>query len=426
MAPSIAHGEQMKAESVEGAMVMVMEVPSFLQLFTSFMTDAGGHAGAGITAPSAAGRTIATPAWRDAVYHATSMGMCGWNAAAADVHGVYERASKLVDFVRAVTPDAAYLVQMLSERRTRRTSTSRALRCRSGGERYPELGTIKMKYDPDEDEIRLLDCWHCVGWDCGSERYVGHSGLLFWTQTGFSPTLSSESRSDFSIQEDLRHTITAADYLGAVSDEWGEGEDQDAPTMWEYAGAWQSLVSARTRGPARESARRGTEKRILEVGATRKRHEEWNWYQIGTRNLAVESSRWDAMRAGSGVNVRCTRAFDSTRGQGSSNGWTQPDPESGVAVQKEIVGELIGRGLVCRPRALWRRLVVMWSPEREKAWSQVTPLLQDCPTVGGGGGGDKADRCPVPAWGGRGSLRERELAARRSTGARGIDSVGWR
>ncbi|KAJ7496384.1 hypothetical protein FB451DRAFT_1359069 [Mycena latifolia] len=47
MAPLIVHAEQMKAESVEGAMVMVMQSPSFLPFFTSFMTEAGGNAGAG-------------------------------------------------------------------------------------------------------------------------------------------------------------------------------------------------------------------------------------------------------------------------------------------------------------------------------------------------------------------------------------------
>ncbi|KAJ6617297.1 hypothetical protein B0H10DRAFT_1948381 [Mycena sp. CBHHK59/15] len=34
------------------------------------------------------------------------------------------------------------------------------------GDHYPELATIKMKYDPD----RLLDCWQCIGWDSESSR----------------------------------------------------------------------------------------------------------------------------------------------------------------------------------------------------------------------------------------------------------------
>ncbi|KAJ7496381.1 hypothetical protein FB451DRAFT_1385793 [Mycena latifolia] len=59
-----------------------------------------------IAAPTAAS---VPPAWRDAVYHVTGMGMWGWNAAAADARGVYERTSRLMDFVRTATPDAAYL-----------------------------------------------------------------------------------------------------------------------------------------------------------------------------------------------------------------------------------------------------------------------------------------------------------------------------
>ncbi|KAJ7496377.1 hypothetical protein FB451DRAFT_1359065 [Mycena latifolia] len=118
-------------EGVEGAMVMVMEFPTFLPFFTSFT---GGNAGAvkvgysvshtswlvarasfasessrrtelvdalmaasgtplmliQITAPTAAS---VTPAWRDTVYPVTSMGMWGWSATAADVRGVYERTS---------------------------------------------------------------------------------------------------------------------------------------------------------------------------------------------------------------------------------------------------------------------------------------------------------------------------------------------
>jgi hypothetical protein len=74
-----------------------------------------------ITAPTAAraadlapGRTRVTPAWREAVYHVTSMGMWNWNATREEVMGVYDRTSRLMDHVRAVTPDAAYLVRSRS------------------------------------------------------------------------------------------------------------------------------------------------------------------------------------------------------------------------------------------------------------------------------------------------------------------------
>ncbi|KAJ7819233.1 hypothetical protein B0H13DRAFT_391706 [Mycena leptocephala] len=44
IAPLLTHAEAMKAEGVDGAMAMVMEFPTYLPLFTSFMTDAGGNA----------------------------------------------------------------------------------------------------------------------------------------------------------------------------------------------------------------------------------------------------------------------------------------------------------------------------------------------------------------------------------------------
>ncbi|KAJ6556598.1 FAD-binding domain-containing protein [Mycena vulgaris] len=214
MAPLLAHAAQLEADGVAGAGVMVMEFPSFLPFFNSFMTDAGGNAGAGkvgysvsltsrlvprasfaspasrtalvdalmaasgapapdaplmiiqITAPTAAragdlapGRTSVTPAWREAVYHVTSMGMWGWNATAREVRGVYERTSALMDHVRAVTPDAAYLNEADVYEPNHEVSF--------WGDHYAELVGIKMKYDPE----RLLDCWQCVGWDSESERY---------------------------------------------------------------------------------------------------------------------------------------------------------------------------------------------------------------------------------------------------------------
>ncbi|KAJ7689187.1 hypothetical protein B0H17DRAFT_1202544 [Mycena rosella] len=214
MAPLIAHAEQLKAEGVEGAMVMVMEFPTFLPFFNSFMTDAGGNAGAGkvgysvsltsrlvprasfsseadrtalvdalmaasgapapdaplmiiqITGPTAVhavdlapGRTSVTPAWRDAVFHVTSMGMWGWNATESDIRGVYKHTSALMDHVRAITPDAAYLNEADVYEPNHEVSF--------WGAHYPELVTIKMKYDPE----RLLDCWQCVGWNQDSERY---------------------------------------------------------------------------------------------------------------------------------------------------------------------------------------------------------------------------------------------------------------
>ncbi|KAJ7496389.1 hypothetical protein FB451DRAFT_1385799 [Mycena latifolia] len=63
-----------------------------------------------ITSPTAAGhadvapeRTSFTPCT------VTSMGMRAWYTTAADMRGVYERTSRLIDYVTAVTPDAAHL-----------------------------------------------------------------------------------------------------------------------------------------------------------------------------------------------------------------------------------------------------------------------------------------------------------------------------
>ncbi|KAJ7446298.1 hypothetical protein FB451DRAFT_1412323 [Mycena latifolia] len=160
-------------------------VPSFLPFFV-FMTDAGGNAGVEkvgynvslasqlvprasfafeasraelITAPTAAGPADVTPAWRDTVYHVTTIGMWRWNATAADVRGVYDRTSKLMDYVTVVTLDAAYFNEADVHEPNFEVSF--------WGEHDPELVAIKMRYDPD----RLLDCWHCPGWDRDSERY---------------------------------------------------------------------------------------------------------------------------------------------------------------------------------------------------------------------------------------------------------------
>ncbi|KAJ7860888.1 FAD-binding domain-containing protein [Mycena leptocephala] len=120
-----------------------------------------------ITAPTATrpadlapGRTSVTPAWREALYHVTSMGMWNWNATKQDIMGVYDRTSRLMDNVRKVTPDAAYLNEADVYEPNHEVSF--------WGDHYPELATIKMKYDPD----RLLDCWQCVGWTPDSERYA--------------------------------------------------------------------------------------------------------------------------------------------------------------------------------------------------------------------------------------------------------------
>ncbi|KAJ7496371.1 hypothetical protein FB451DRAFT_1549545 [Mycena latifolia] len=128
----ITHTEKMKAEGVEG----------FLPFFT-FMTDAGGNAGdvwdtaypsprgssralrlrilvvdaliaasgaplmiIQITAPTAAGRTSVTPAWRDAVYHVTHMGM--WGADMRALHRTTFLHPSKVQILRALNKADVY------------------------------------------------------------------------------------------------------------------------------------------------------------------------------------------------------------------------------------------------------------------------------------------------------------------------------
>ncbi|KAJ7073052.1 hypothetical protein C8F01DRAFT_268552 [Mycena amicta] len=220
MKPLFDWAEEAKEHGAEGVMAMAMEFPSWAPFFTAFMTDAGGNAGAGkvgysvsltsrlvprsnfatpesrstlvdalisasgladaatgaypgpppitiiqITAPTAIrtediapGRTSVTPAWRDALFHVTSMGMWNWNATTAEIKGVYDRTSKLMDFVRKETPVGAYG----NEADVYEPDWEQSF----WGEHYTELLGIKMKYDPD----RLLDCWQCVGWKADSEE----------------------------------------------------------------------------------------------------------------------------------------------------------------------------------------------------------------------------------------------------------------
>jgi hypothetical protein len=98
------------------------------------------------------------------------MGMWNWNATREEVMGVYDRTSRLMDHVRAVTPDAAYLVRSRSRSpllpvfffcvsgfgRDRTDGTVGFVQNEADvyepnhevsfwGDHYPELATIKMK-----------------------------------------------------------------------------------------------------------------------------------------------------------------------------------------------------------------------------------------------------------------------------------------
>jgi len=111
------------------------------------------------TFPAKQGATSVTEAWRDSVYHVTVVSSWEWNATLAEKKAVYDRVSASSDFLRKVTPDAAYL----NEADVYEPNHEVAF----WGTNYPELLRIKKKYDPEH----LLDCWHCVGWNPESPRF---------------------------------------------------------------------------------------------------------------------------------------------------------------------------------------------------------------------------------------------------------------
>ncbi|KAF8190333.1 FAD-binding domain-containing protein [Mycena galopus ATCC 62051] len=105
------------------------------------------------------GATSVTPAWRTAIWHAVAEG--GWDAAApvANETAAYTGIGQAVDFLRAITPDAAYQNEADVHEPNHEVSF--------WGPNYARLLQIKRKYDPDN----LLSCWHCVGYDPSSPRF---------------------------------------------------------------------------------------------------------------------------------------------------------------------------------------------------------------------------------------------------------------
>jgi hypothetical protein len=56
------------------------------------------------------GDTSVTPAWRTSIFHITLVTEWNWNATTSQKQGQYALASKAIDNLRAITPDAAYVV----------------------------------------------------------------------------------------------------------------------------------------------------------------------------------------------------------------------------------------------------------------------------------------------------------------------------
>ncbi|KZP21452.1 hypothetical protein FIBSPDRAFT_953707 [Athelia psychrophila] len=69
-------------------------------------------------------------------------------------------ASKSIDHLRAITPDAAYQNEADVYEPNHEVSF--------WGDHYARLLEIKRKYDPEQ----LLDCWHCVGFNANSSRFA--------------------------------------------------------------------------------------------------------------------------------------------------------------------------------------------------------------------------------------------------------------
>ncbi|KAF8586167.1 FAD-binding domain-containing protein [Ramaria rubella] len=109
------------------------------------------------TAPSAL-----NPAWRSAVFHVTAVTPWNWNASRAEMRERYETAGRAVEGLRKLTggeEGAAYV----NEADVYEPGHEKVF----WGENYGKLLEIKERYDPD----RLLDCWHCVGWERRSPRF---------------------------------------------------------------------------------------------------------------------------------------------------------------------------------------------------------------------------------------------------------------
>lgn len=62
------------------------------------------------TSYSGDGQTSVTDAWRESIYHVTVVAEWNWNATIAEKRAQYDLASRSIDNLRKITPDAAYLV----------------------------------------------------------------------------------------------------------------------------------------------------------------------------------------------------------------------------------------------------------------------------------------------------------------------------
>ncbi|CAE6433155.1 unnamed protein product, partial [Rhizoctonia solani] len=99
------------------------------------------------------GESSATPAWRDAVWHALVDVEWPWDGSVSEAKATYEKASYAMDPLRKLTPGGGAYQNEADVYEPDFTQSF-------WGSNYAKLLQVKNKYDPDG----LLDCWHCVGW----------------------------------------------------------------------------------------------------------------------------------------------------------------------------------------------------------------------------------------------------------------------
>jgi len=115
-----------------------------------------------VTAPfSYAGRenTSISEAWRSSIFEFAVLVPWGWNASSSDKQDAYSKANMAIQPLRELTPDAAYQ----NEASVYEPNHEVAF----WGSNYNQLLKVKEQYD----QTRVLDCWHCVGFDKEAERF---------------------------------------------------------------------------------------------------------------------------------------------------------------------------------------------------------------------------------------------------------------
>ncbi|TFY82586.1 hypothetical protein EWM64_g1420 [Hericium alpestre] len=179
IAPLINFGEKLIADRVPGAQLLVLEFPSWGKFFNTFAYSNAARSGTPLalasrlvpranfaSAPARAellsaimnayavapglrllvvppssftgdGSTSVTHRWRDSMYHITAIETWSWNSSTEFISKQYGSASRAIDFIRDITPDAAYS----NEADVHEPNYEVAF----WGEHYPRLLAVKRK-----------------------------------------------------------------------------------------------------------------------------------------------------------------------------------------------------------------------------------------------------------------------------------------